>query len=178
LTPEAEAIPHRVQRCFAFIDLSGFTAYTEAYGDDEAVRLLHQLRAAVRQAGERHGVRVTKWLGDGAMLSGVETGAVIACVADIVAVMRAEARLPLRAGISQGDVIMFEGDDYIGAAVNVAARLCQDADAGQILIAERAAAGVPPGMETRDLPPMTLSGITNVVLVCELFVDPTAAERL
>src|SRR5690242_6412091 len=149
---------HRVQRCFAFVDLSGFTAYTEAHGDDEAVRLLHRLRAAVRVAAERHGVRVTKWLGDGAMLSGVETGAVIACVADIVAVMRSEGALPLRAGISEGNVIMFEGDDYIGAAVNVAARLCQDADAGQILIAADAVAGVPAPMETRALPPMTLDG--------------------
>ena len=170
-------MPHRVDRCFAFVDLNGFTAFTEARGDDQAVALLHHLRRAVREAAERHGVRVTKWLGDGAMLSGVEPSAVITCVADIVAAVREEGELPLRAGICAGRVIMFEGDDYIGAAVNVAARLCQSAGAGQVIIAAGAVADVPPEMETRPLEPMTLPGITELVAVSELFVDPTAAER-
>ena len=58
------AMPHRVERCFAFVDLSGFTAFTEARGDDEAVALLHHLRRAVRDAAELHGVRVGVLEGD------------------------------------------------------------------------------------------------------------------
>ena len=167
----------RVRRTFFFLDLCGFTSFTDEHGDQEAVAVLGHLRAVLRAEAENHGVRVTKWLGDGAMLSGVETADVVTCVADVVAAVREEGELPLRAGICAGRVIMFEGDDYIGAAVNVAARLCQSAEAGQVIITAGAVAELPAEMSTRELAPMTLPGITELVEVCELFVDPTAAER-
>ena len=53
----------RVERTFAFLDLCGFTAYTEAEGDDAAVAVLARLRAALRAVSEERGVRITKWLG-------------------------------------------------------------------------------------------------------------------
>ena len=59
----------RVERCFAFVDLSGFTAFTEHYGDEQTVVVLASFRTRVREVAARRGVRVTKWLGDGAMLS-------------------------------------------------------------------------------------------------------------
>ncbi len=63
----------RVVRCFAFLDLRGFTAYTEEQGDARAVEVLAQLRAILRTEAEDKGVRVTKWLGDGVMLSPLAT---------------------------------------------------------------------------------------------------------
>src|SRR5438309_9655187 len=62
----------RVERTFAFIDLCGFTAFTEAEGDERAVALLGDFRACVRQVSSDHGVRVAKWLGDGAMFVAVD----------------------------------------------------------------------------------------------------------
>ena len=41
--------------------------------------------------------------------------------------------LALRAGLSSGPVILFEGDDYIGRAVNLASRLCSLAEPGQVV---------------------------------------------
>ena len=41
--------------------------------------------------------------------------------------------LPIRAGFSGGDVILFEGDDYIGGPVNLASRLSDVAASGEIL---------------------------------------------
>ena len=58
----------RVARTFAFVDLSGFTQFTDLHGDDEAVAVLSQFRAALRATASDIGVRVAKWLGDGAML--------------------------------------------------------------------------------------------------------------
>jgi adenylate cyclase len=58
----------RITRSFAFVDLCGFTAYMDERGDDAAAEALGILRAATRAAGEEHGVRVAKWMGDGAML--------------------------------------------------------------------------------------------------------------
>jgi hypothetical protein len=39
----------------------------------------------------------------------------------------------IRSGVSSGEVILMEGDDYIGHCVNVAARLCDLAGAGEAL---------------------------------------------
>lgn len=124
----------RVVRTFAFIDLSGFTAYTNGQGDDDAVDVLGRFRVAVREASSSRGVRVAKWLGDGAMLVGVETEPVVEAVVDIERRISASGSpLPLRAGISVGPVILFEGDDYIGHAVNIAARLCDEAAPHEVL---------------------------------------------
>ncbi len=131
-----ETDTHRVMRAFAFIDLSGFTAYTDSEGDDRAVEVLRQFRLAVRDAASARGVRVAKWLGDGAMLVGVEAEPLIEAVLDIEnRIGESGSPLPLRAGICVGPVILFEGDDYIGNAVNLAARLCDEADPREVLAA-------------------------------------------
>src|SRR6266511_2001578 len=57
----------RVRRYFAFVDLCGFTRFTELHGDEEAVAVLTGFRTLVRDVASEHGVRVGKWLGDGAM---------------------------------------------------------------------------------------------------------------
>src|SRR5437764_15001074 len=116
----------RVERTFAFVDLCGFTTFTEAEGAERAVAVLGDFRACVRQVASDHGVRVAKWLGDGAMFVAVDHGRPL--VEAVLEVERhldeIQAPLALRAGIARGPVILFEGDDYIGTAVNLAARLC------------------------------------------------------
>lgn len=69
--------PPRVQRAFAFVDLCGFTDYADDHGDDEGADVLHLLRASFRESATNHGVRVDKWLGDGAMLVAVERPALL-----------------------------------------------------------------------------------------------------
>jgi adenylate cyclase len=125
----------RVERTFAFLDLCGFTAYTDANGDDAAIAVLAHLRAALRASAEHSGVRVTKWLGDGAMVCGVEPGATIECAETVRDRVGAEGPLLLRGGIAAGKVVIFEGDDHVGAAVNVSARLCDQARPGELLVA-------------------------------------------
>lgn len=157
----------RVVRTFAFLDLCGFTTHTEEHGDAAAVAVLARLRALLRAEAEGHGVRVTKWLGDGAMLSGIDAAAVMACSAAVRDDVGAEGPLALRGGIAEGKVIMFEGDDYIGASVNLAARLCTAAAPGQILVAT----AVPlrqPSARRRALPPIELPGVPAPVDVYEL----------
>ena len=74
----------RVERCFAFVDLSGFTAFTEHQGDERTVVVLASFRTHIREIAARRGVRVTKWLGDGAMLaSSQDTPAVVAMVIEL-----------------------------------------------------------------------------------------------
>jgi class 3 adenylate cyclase len=167
----------RVARCFAFLDLSGFSAYTETHGDDQAVVVLAQLRTVLRTATERRGVRLTKWLGDGAMLSGHDAGAVIACALEARHRLSEGCPLPLRGGICRGKVIMFEGDDYVGAAVNVAAQLCEAADAGQLLAANVDDA-VPSWAEVRPLEAMSFPGLSQPIAIAELALRRNPAGRI
>ena len=53
----------RVERCFAFVDLCGFTAFVEHFGDERTVVVLANFRTRVREIAARRGVRVTKWFG-------------------------------------------------------------------------------------------------------------------
>lgn len=124
----------RVDRAFAFIDLSGFTSYTETYGDAEAVAVLRIFRAIVRDVAGRRGVRVAKWLGDGAMFVAIDTESLIDAIVEVEHLIdESDCKLNLRGGIAAGPVLLFEGDDYIGGPVNLAARLCDVAQPHEII---------------------------------------------
>jgi adenylate cyclase len=123
----------RVQRTFAFVDVSGFTEFTDREGDAAAVALLETIRGSIRHLASVHGVRIAKWLGDGAMLVGVEPEPVIEAVVDMIDANRDMTATPLRAGVASGRVILFEGDDHIGQAINLASRLSDLAGHHEIL---------------------------------------------
>ncbi|HLF99243.1 MAG TPA: adenylate/guanylate cyclase domain-containing protein [Acidimicrobiia bacterium] len=170
----------RVRRTFAFIDLGGFTQYTEVHGDQEAVWVLGLFRWHVREVTTRRSVRVAKWLGDGAMLVSVEERPVIEAVIEIEQrVDDGESPLLLRGGISSGEVILMEGDDYIGSAVNLAARLSQEAQPHEILSTPELAAFVPPWVDVEPMEPVELHGFLDPVKVVNLTArDHTKPETV
>jgi adenylate cyclase len=153
----------RVVRCFAFVDLSDFTAFTEHHGDERTVVVLASFRTRVREIAARRGVRVTKWLGDGAMLSSSDALAVIAMVMELAGAVPKTLPLDIRAGLAQGPVIMFEGDDYIGRAANVASRLCDAAHPGQVLAAREAASLAPRWVDASESHPYLVHGIDRAI---------------
>ena len=57
--------------------------------------------------------------------------------------------LTLRAGIATGYALLFEGDDYIGSAVNMASRLCDTAEPHQVLIPTMGVERLPEGDHRR-----------------------------
>ena len=132
---DVDFAPRRIDRTFAFIDLSGFTAFTDKTGDEEAVDVLVKFRNAVRNIASKRGVRIAKWLGDGAMLVGVEPEETVDSVLEINALIEKDSNfeLPVRAGISRGWVLLIEGDDHVGKEVILASRLCDRAKPGQVL---------------------------------------------
>jgi adenylate cyclase len=134
----------RVTRTFAFVDLSGFTALTEGHGDEYAVEVLERFRSQVRKTCSRRGVRIAKWLGDGAMFVGVEAQPLLSAILEIQAApAQAFGPVTVRCGVSRGSVILLEGDDYIGHAVNVASRLCDLAGPGTVLATPGVVADLP-----------------------------------
>lgn len=160
---------NRVERTFAFIDLSGFTAYTDTHGDKAAVALLSEFRARVREIAARRGVRIAKWLGDGAMMVGVEPENVTEAVVDIGAAFDASGLpLALRTGLAAGPVILFEGDDYIGQAVNMAARLCNVAKPGEVLATKSMVTTLMVNTEATSIGPHKIQGIKDPVELVRL----------
>lgn len=158
-----------VRRNFAFVDLCGFTQLTDEHGVGEAVLALSTFRSVVRERAGWRGVRVAKWLGDGAMLVSVEPRPLIEAVLRMEqALDQRGCRLPLRAGIAGGRVILFEGDDYIGRAVNLAARLCDEACPHQVLITASLFEAAGSGLPSRPLGPQPVRGFTRMVEVIEL----------
>ncbi len=136
----------RVRRSFAFVDVSGFTALTEMEGDERAVDVLTAFRALLRDICSRRGVRIAKWLGDGVMLVCVNTRPLIETILElhyVVGEVGAVETVSIRSGITCGDVILMEGDDYIGHCVNVAARLCDQASSGEALAAPAVMSSLP-----------------------------------
>jgi len=121
-----------VDRSFAFVDLCGFTIHTANHGEHAAIEILVMFRAVVREIAARRGVVIAKWLGDGVMLVGTDPGPTISAAGEVVARLDGQP-LAVRAGTAHGGVLLFEGDDYIGRPVNLAARFCQAAQPGELL---------------------------------------------
>jgi adenylate cyclase len=135
MAPDDENADALVRRNFAFIDLCGFTSLTDEHGVGAAVAALSTFRAVVRERAGWRGVRVAKWLGDGAMLVATEPRPLLDAVLRMEQALDMRGcALPLRGGVAAGRVILFEGDDYIGRPVNLAARLCDEAEPHQLLV--------------------------------------------
>ena len=131
---DTDFVLRRIDRTFAFIDLSGFTAFSEKAGDDQAVDVLVQFRNALRNIASKRGVRIAKWLGDGVMLVGVEPEETVDSVLEINSFINdSDFELSVRAGIAGGWVLLIEGDDHVGRELILASRLCDSAGPGQVL---------------------------------------------
>lgn len=159
--------PQAVERTFAFLDLSGFTAFTEAEGAKRAVEVLGEFRASVRQLAARRGVRIAKWLGDGVMLVSTDPGPMVAAVSELIARLDGFP-LAVRAGIASGECLLFEGDDYIGRPVNLASRLSDQARGGQILADDAVSLMAPGWVDVHDVGSRRLQGFGRVRAIHDL----------
>jgi class 3 adenylate cyclase len=162
----------RVYRSFAFIDVSGFTALTDTEGDERAVDVLTAFRALLRDICSRRGVRIAKWLGDGAMLVCVDTRPLLEAVLELhyvaTEVSGPAKTVSIRSGIASGNVILMEGDDYIGHCVNVASRLCDLAPASEAWASPSVMHALPSwGVATGETP-VSLRGVEKPVHVSSI----------
>ena len=172
----AIAVSRRVDRSFAFLDLCGFTDFLDIEGDEAAVEELQVLRAIVREVTPMFGVRVEKWLGDGVMLVGTEADAVVGAALAIESRYGVTGRLPLRAGVSRGQVLLLEGDDYIGKAVNLASRLCDLAGEGELLAAT-SDLNIPEWVVADERPPVIVQGMAAPIPIVALAPDRSELRR-
>jgi class 3 adenylate cyclase len=126
-------------RGFLFADLRGFTAFVELHGEKAAADLLDAYRALVReQVAKLDGAEV-RTEGDSFYLVFPSARSAVACSLEITAAAARHLELhpdqPIRVGIgiNAGEATQ-RGDGFVGTAVNLAARVCSQARAGEVLV--------------------------------------------
>jgi class 3 adenylate cyclase/pimeloyl-ACP methyl ester carboxylesterase len=127
-------------RVIMFTDIAGSTNATQRMGDDQAQEIIRVHNRVVRDALHVHGGHEVKHTGDGIMAS--FTSAVLALEAAIsiqrMLAMHAGMNpelpaLDVRIGMNAGEPVA-EGGDLFGTAVQLASRVCNSAEPGQILV--------------------------------------------
>lgn len=182
--------PHRREIVVVFLDLRGYTAFTEAYGAEEVMRVLGEFHAAMGALIMAYGGTLEHFAGDGLMIffnDPIEIPDPVGVALRMASEMQARLRelqtlwrargysLTMGIGIAQGSAVIgaigFEGRrDYgaIGSATNLAARLCGEAKGGQTLVSDTVARNAPEAVALQPVPALTLKGFTHPVAAFEL----------
>ena len=164
-TPRAE---RTVTRAFLFSDLRGYTDFVESRGDATAAALLREYRGLVRAAIGRQGGVEVKTEGDSFYVVFESALAALECA---VAIHRgaqahnaAKPDAPIRIGMSLhvGETVPYD-DQFVGGAVNVAARLAAKAKAGELVVSDTFRGLVRTGQRyaMEDLGPQRLKGVAE-----------------
>lgn len=149
----------------AFIDLSGFTALTEAHGDHHAAELAEAF-ADLTRAALSDDDRLIKTLGDAVLVTSPTPHTALGLIGRISDATRRAGHFPvLRAGIHHGPIVAL-GSDIYGATVNIAARLAAAAGPAQILVTQLVAdVARAAGLAVTSLGPVTLRNLTEPLAV-------------
>ncbi len=128
-------------RGFLFADLRDYTAYAEAHGDRAAADLLDRYRALVRVVVAGSAGAEVRTEGDSFYVvfpsASAAVGAGLALVAAAAEASAAEPANPIRVGVGiHAGEAEERAEGYVGTAVNVAARVCAEAAAGEVLVTD------------------------------------------
>ena len=176
---------HRREVAAVFVDLRGFTAFTETSDPEDVMHALNQYHTAMGEMVMAHGGTLEHFAGDGMMIyfnDPVEIDNPAAVAVEMAIGMqrrfttlardwqRRGYALSMGIGVAQGfatiGAIGYEGRrDYgvIGNVTNMAARLCGEATGGQILISQRVQGFVAEIVRTELVGELTLKGFHRPV---------------
>jgi class 3 adenylate cyclase len=136
--PAGEPYVETAFRTILFTDIVGSTDMTQRLGDAKAMELVRMHDLVVRNQLSAVGGTEVKHTGDGIMASFASVARAIECAVAVQRALdayRANAEHPIhvRIGVSAGEPVA-EHNDLFGAAVQLAARACDHAAAGSILV--------------------------------------------
>jgi class 3 adenylate cyclase len=177
--------PHRREICYVFVDLRGFTAFTDSAEPEEVEAALSDYHAAMGPLIALHEGTLDRFAGDGILIffndpievsdpgprAARMTLAMQARFAPLREAWRRQGyELDLGIGIARGYATLgafgFEGRvDYtaIGTVVNLAARLCGEAEGGSIVIDRRMRAALDESFSVEPLGALQLKGYAQPV---------------
>jgi adenylate cyclase len=156
----------------AFVDLAGFSAITDVYGDASAIAVLGRFEELVREALGGLGSPI-KWIGDEAMFGFPDAETALQVLGRLLPACRSEPRIPLtRTGLNHGPVLR-RANDVFGSTVNIAARIAAFASPGQLLatqpVADIAKAS---GIVAREMGKVALRSIADHVPLYSIELAP------
>jgi class 3 adenylate cyclase len=170
---------------FLIADVRGYTRFTNERGDEAAARLAARFAALARAAVTARGGEVIELRGDEALAVFGSARNAIRAALDLQARF-AEATetdptlpLPVGIGLDAGEPVPMEGG-YRGGALNLAARLCSQAGAGEVL----ASAGVihlarrTEGVVYIERGEVALKGLADPIRVVQIVTEASAALAL
>jgi branched-chain amino acid transport system substrate-binding protein len=130
-----------ITRGFLFADLRAYTRFVETHGASAAADLLARYRALVREQIARYEGAEIRTEGDSFYVVFPAVSAAVQCGLAIVEGARAdadehpEAPIAVGIGINAGETVE-TAEGYVGGPVNIAARLCALAAAGDVLVSD------------------------------------------
>ncbi|MGR8920927.1 MAG: response regulator [Gammaproteobacteria bacterium] len=182
---EAMLATHRREISVVFLDLRGFTAFTDEAEPEEVMALLADYHANMGRLVLEHGGTIERFAGDAIMVFFNDPVPIEAPAEQAVRMALAvQAAFPalvepwrrqgydigLGCGIAQGyatlGLIGFEGRrDYaaIGKVTNLAARLCGEAAGGQVLVDRKILASLDGAVAFSEVGPLALKGFAAPV---------------
>jgi class 3 adenylate cyclase len=162
-----------------FCDIRGFTALSERLDPTEVIDLINEHMTALTDIAYQHGGTVDKFVGDLIMVlfgapesSGQDPAQAVACAIAMQhtrAALNAHSHVPLEIGIgiATGQVIVGcmgskKRLNYtvLGHRVNLAARLCNAAGPGDILVDDNTRDSLPSSIALTPQQPVRLKGIS------------------
>ena len=181
---------HRVFLGVLFCDIRGFTAFCETAEPEETIEILQKYHQEMGKLINAHGAGVDHRMGDGIMVlfndplpredpAGDALRLAISMRARMANLGKEWKRMGYRLGFGVGislgyatvGMVGYEGRvDYTasGTAINVASRLCEMAEDGEILLSNRAAIAVEDAFSSVSMGEVTLKGIREPVEVFKL----------
>ena len=164
-------------RTILFTDLQGSTTLLNEVGQTAFMLLLSEHDLIIRRALVAAHGREVKHTGDGIMAAFDEVGAGLVCAIAIQDGFASrndattERALHVRIGLAAGEPVD-RGDDLFGATVNLASRICDAAQADQILVSDTVRErGLPLGFGFTDAGARQLKGFAEPTPLFELGRD-------
>src|SRR5207237_7550439 len=128
-------------RGFLFADLRGYTEFAETRGNRAAAELLDDYRRLVRDVVQRSGGAEIKTEGDSFYIvfpsasGAVKCGLAISEAATTASTEHPDRAIRVGIGIHAGETSETD-EGFVGSAVNIAARVCGQAAAGEVLVTD------------------------------------------
>ncbi len=164
---------------FLIADVRGYSRYTEEYGDEAAAKLAGKFVELVGDGVEAHGGTLIEVRGDEGLAIFTSARQAIRAAVDLQAQFAdetdANSELPLRVGIGidSGEAVQLEDGSYRGAALNVAARLCGRAHAGEVIVSASTSrlAGRLAGLQYTDRGRVHLKNIPEPLHIFQVYSE-------
>jgi len=171
--PLTRSHPDRVLMAFCFVDLTGFTRFTEEEGDEEALDLIERFTETV-EATLPADATIVKTIGDEVMIIASEAQLLAEWAVGFLTLFdeRPRPRVAIHCGVA-----VYRDGDYFGSDVNLTHRIVSRALAGEVLVTRPVVDAIG-GSAHLDLEPIGEIALKGLPEPTELFVATATKVRM